>query len=165
MGKEPKRAEPSRYAPHIKPRKQVTIVSEQTETKPEYKATLAEIEAGDMVVVNRRYVGNWTYELRKVSRITPTQIVIGGIRFQRKNGKEIGDRTHYAERVYAPLSSYAAGQTYLDIAMSSMAKAEEERAKRPYTRFLLGLRSSQLDGIALDSIRQAAKLLGYKESE
>jgi hypothetical protein len=52
---------------------------------------LAGLKAGDRAAVSRGY-GYSSYELVKVDRVTHTQVIVGGSRFRRDNGRRIGDR-------------------------------------------------------------------------
>ena len=64
---------------------------------------LDEIEAGHWVYVGcgcSRHAGD--YLLKKVDRITKTQIIISDRRFNRVNGGEIGSRAYHAESIIIP---------------------------------------------------------------
>lgn len=139
------------------------------ETTPTYKKSLAEAEAGDVVVLRfGSAVLGPQYQLRKVERITTTQVVVDGCRFRKSDGREIGS-TYHPNRIYAPLEEVQPhngateqGETYLDRQTSAQHEYDEQKAKRPYIGFLSNLHHNRLQVLDSATLKQAAELLGYK---
>lgn len=74
-----------------------------------YEEWLAGLKAGDEVaVLIPLFVGNNAL-LRAVTSVTPTQVIVGGMRFYKKNGRLMGDSRAYHghTRIVSPQDSRA----------------------------------------------------------
>lgn len=86
----------------------------------EYKASLADIEAGDMVVWHASDYGAYgDYRLLTVTKATPKQIVVGDNRcYWRENGKEVGASSSWNwTHLYPPGKAWGGqGETFAQLA-------------------------------------------------
>jgi hypothetical protein len=124
----------------------------QTETN--YKSTLAEIEAGDFVVVhNSGYGGGYT--LKSVDRATKTQITVGNTKFNR-NGNEIGGGARWhKDYIHAPLQKYYEDRTMLEVAEADMAKRAEKAKRTELTKTI----NDKLGSASIDTLQKVVELL------
>jgi hypothetical protein len=65
------------------------------------KAWLSSLQAGDDVHFHGRY-GNGPGYIAQVTRVTPTQIVIGDSRFDKEDGRRRGSHGFHVEWIYEP---------------------------------------------------------------
>lgn len=129
------------------------MTTEQTQT---YKSNLSDIEIGDFVVV---VLVGWDskndYDLRKVDRVTKTQIVVGDKKFNR-NGYEVGVASSWrSDYIYAPLHQYDDDRTWLVIAESDMAKRAEKARRTELTKVI----SDRLGSASIEMLERVVDLL------
>jgi len=68
---------------------------------------LKDIQAGDEVALfepNALGYGNQGVSIKRVERVTPTQIIVNGTRYRRQDGRAVGD-TDYWYHVYIDLAT------------------------------------------------------------
>lgn len=125
----------------------------------EYKSSLDDIEAGDMVVWKCRNVFV-DYRLVPVKRTTRTQIVIGQEnsiyewKFRRTDGVQIASLSSVSDRIYAPLQDVF-GITALEL----MAKDKAERAAKARWHELRTAMNNMLGRASLEQLEAIAKIL------
>lgn len=128
------------------------MTTEQTQT---YKSNLADIEAGDFVVV---FIAGWRsendYDLRKVDRVTKTQIVVGNKKF-RRNGSKVGASGFCRDYIYAPLYMFHGDSTALVIAEANMAKRAERARRSELTKSI----NDKLGNATLETLERVAEIL------
>ena len=130
-----------------------------------YKTSLADVVAGDPVVLK----SDGSYRMMNVTRVTNTQVIIGEQRFRKDDGKEIGGYGLHKDTIYAPsqlVADYASnyvGETWVDRFHEYMEKRTLEIAKRPYIDFIDEISRRALTRLQLETLKQAAELLGYKD--
>lgn len=63
------------------------------------------VRVGDRVVVNSRY--GLHYEIAHVTAVTPTQIIVGAMRFHKDSGNRRGDSGYYRASISIAPSAFA----------------------------------------------------------
>lgn len=67
---------------------------------------LAQLKAGDEVVLAKNTPGGYVHLLSKVERTTKTQIIVSGLRFSVKNGWPVGDTGYFRSELYPANEKY-----------------------------------------------------------
>lgn len=119
-----------------------------------YKATLDEIEAGDIVVA---YENGWNagYRLVKVDRVTKTQITIGSKKFNHR-GSEIGSGSKWRrDYIHAPLDTQFSGRTMLEVAEADQAERIEKARRTELTKSI----NEKLGSASIEALEKIAELL------
>lgn len=128
----------------------------------EYKASLDDIVAGDIVVQRDRSDCS-PLSFVKVDRVTKTQIIIGTWRYRKKNGKEIGGTIWHRSWIYAPLATGYAKMTYAEQAREAQAEHKAEMAKRPLINYIKeNVNRQRLLKLSQGELEVIAKKLGYE---
>lgn len=133
-------------------------MSEQT-----YKASLEDIEAGDLVVLR----AGEHYRMPQVTKVTKTQVILGEQRFHKDDGKEIGGYASIKDAIFAPaqrIKHWDANncETWGDRFFAYMEAKTLATAKQPYVDFIDEIYRRTLMSLPLENLKQAAELLGYK---
>lgn len=128
--------------------------SEYEQATQTYKSTLADIEAGDMVVIHEN---GWNsgYSLRKVDRVTKTQIVVGNKKFNR-NGNQIdsGSKWH-KDYIQAPQYKLYGQRTMLEMAEADTADRIEKAKRTELTKTI----NDSLGSASIETLERIVEIL------
>lgn len=98
---------------------------------------LNELKTGDKVIVKTGYYGS---DLKKVEKITPTQIVVGGSRFRKKDGYLMGANDIWCTTKLHPATEY-------------------EVNKIIYKKLRSKIKQRNFDSVSDEKIKQIAEIL------
>lgn len=124
-----------------------------------YKTTLADIEAGDFVII---HIGHGTLKMVDVTSVSARYLVADGIEFSRSTALERGVKGMTARRVYAPLEIVQLRPVEMTQLDRLLQQQKEKRLERE--ALIAFIQNANLSAMSTAVLRAAATALGYEKA-
>lgn len=128
----------------------------------ESKTSLEQIVVGDEVAYKQNSSYRTAMKRCVVTKITPTQILLGNQRFRKDDGREVTSNTRH-DSIYALGDRRGDGMTYAEVAREEEIEISDLELRYKLARFITEYRARDLvTRFDASVLKQAAELLGYK---
>lgn len=128
------------------------------------KKRIDELKVGDRVAIDTRSLYG-RYVIHEVTKITASQITIGGQRYNKRTGIRIGDGDSYSLRQEIAHNWPDYGLMSIEEAERRNNEAEQELKVKLLAVKIKDVPFGKLKDLPIETLKQVAKLLGLEDGE
>lgn len=127
------------------------------------KKSIEQLEVGARVVIDTGSLHAARYLIREVTKITETQITVGGQRYNKRTGIRVGDGDSYVTRWQIAQDWPTHRLMSIEEAERRNREAEEEMEVKSLAAKISNVSFGALKSLPLETLQQVIKLLGLEE--